>query len=97
MLCGLAFFAQFHEVISSAPENVRFPHNVRISLNSGGVLAEWCSVHLGEAGWLPMHFYPWWQLIGAWGVITVVVWFLTRRHKVIRGFPVEPAGRKAEA
>lgn len=35
-------------------------------------------------------FLPWWFLLASWGLMTALIWRLTR-SKVSRGFPIEPA------
>jgi len=38
-------------------------------------------------------FLPWWLLLLTWGLLTAVIWRMTRRRKAKQGFPIEPSAK----
>jgi hypothetical protein len=84
---GLAVMSQFDET-------VLFPgRGIKILAVPQGILI----VGLGRShmvwSWVPVRSFPWWIILAFWIVLTSMTWFLTRRRKVARGFPVEPQVR----
>ncbi len=112
VLLGLAVVGQFWAFEVDTPKVSLNEYSTGVAINYPGVNG-WGAWHrlvtpwtvsdlLQRPQWITFNgftqiFIPWWLLLATWGLLTALIWRLTRRRKVGQGFPVEPAKDPAKS
>ena len=108
VLVGTAVVSQFWAFVLRTPIGSFALGPVGVGFEAGNA-TQWQALCYREPTWImdnllaPPHFViphsfeleilPWWLFLAAWGLLTALIWRLTRRRKVSQGFPIEPTAK----